>query len=70
VCDAQTFTLYDAQDYAICEIWPKAFLDIKNFAYFDMCKCGAVVECEARDLGDTSSRPACVLPFSTDAPLT
>jgi hypothetical protein len=32
VCDAQTFTLNDAQDYAICEIWPKAFLDIKNFA--------------------------------------
>jgi hypothetical protein len=31
VCDAQTFTLNGAQDYAICEIWPKAFLDIKNF---------------------------------------
>jgi hypothetical protein len=32
VCDAQTFTLNYVQDYAICEIWPKAFLDIKNFA--------------------------------------
>jgi hypothetical protein len=25
-----------------------------------MSKCGAVVECEARDLGDTGLRPACV----------
>jgi hypothetical protein len=32
VCDAQTFTLNDAQDYAICVIWQKAFLDIKNYA--------------------------------------
>jgi hypothetical protein len=32
ICDAQTFTLNDEQDYAICEIWLKAFLDIKNFA--------------------------------------
>jgi hypothetical protein len=25
-----------------------------------MCKCGAVVECKAKDLGKTGSRLACV----------
>ncbi len=35
-----------------------------------MGKCGAVVECEARDFGDAGSLSARVLPFSTDdAPL-
>jgi hypothetical protein len=31
-----------------------------------MYKCGAVEECQARDLGDSGSRPACVEPFLTD----
>jgi hypothetical protein len=55
VCDADTFTLNDAQDSAICEIGQKAFLYILN-----LCSCGAVVECEAGELGDTGSRLACV----------
>jgi hypothetical protein len=32
VCDAETFTSNDAEDYAICESWQKALLNIKNFA--------------------------------------
>jgi len=29
-----------------------------------MCKCGAVEECKARDLGDTGLLPVCVITIS------
>ncbi len=51
MCPSYIFAIFVGQ---------KAFLDIQNFASVNMCKCGAVVECKARDLGISSSRPASV----------
>ena len=44
----------------------KSIFKYQKFYICIMCEFGAVVECWAVDLGDSSSRHACVEPFSSD----
>ncbi len=37
-----------------------SFFRYQKFCFLNICKCGAVVECKARDLGISGSCPACV----------
>ncbi len=44
----------------------KSIFKYQKFYSYIMCKCGAVEEFQAGDLGNSGSRPACVEPFLTD----